>query len=173
MSKIRPYIIAIDPGTSQSGVCIVHSWDYKPLHFVKIDNYRVMDWIDDKIKDLGIFYEDETIAVIERMENHGAFVNSDVFITCEWIGIFKKTLWDRNVDVDHVLRSQEKKAILGKVSGTDTEIRHALADRFAYGVPNCGKGTKSEQGFFYGFGNDIWQAYAVAVTYLDTKGYAE
>jgi hypothetical protein len=33
----------------------------------------------------------------------------------------------------------------------DANITQALIDRFAPGVPNRGKGTKAEPGWFYGF----------------------
>ena len=43
----------------------------------------------------------------------------------------------------------------------DGNVRQALIDRF--GVV----GTKKDPGWFYGFHADIWQAYAVGVTYMD------
>ena len=49
----------------------------------------------------------------------------------------------------------------------DKDIRQALVDRFAPNTPNGGKGSKDDQGWFYGFRADIWSAYAVAITYYD------
>ena len=50
-------------------------------------------------------------------------------------------------------------------------MKQALIDRFAPGVPNGGKGIVNKKvkqpGWFYGFKGDIWQAYAVGVTYYD------
>ena len=43
----------------------------------------------------------------------------------------------------------------------DSNIRQALMDRFGE------VGTKKNQGYFYGFKADIWQAFAVCVTYHD------
>ena len=62
---------------------------------------------------------------------------------------------------------QEKLAICHSPRANDATIRQALIDRFAPGTPNKGKGTKKEPGWFYGFRADIWQAYAVGVTWAD------
>ena len=49
----------------------------------------------------------------------------------------------------------------------DKRIKDALVSRFAKGVQNMGKGTKKNPGWFYGFKKDLWQAYAVGITYYD------
>jgi hypothetical protein len=43
----------------------------------------------------------------------------------------------------------------------DSNIRQALIDRFGE------VGIKKNPGWFYGFKKDIWQAYAVGITYHD------
>jgi hypothetical protein len=45
----------------------------------------------------------------------------------------------------------------------DGNIRQALIDRFGP------VGTKKNPGWFYGFSGDVWQAYAVGVTYADMQ----
>ena len=47
--------------------------------------------------------------------------------------------------------------LCGQTKAKDTNVRQALIDRF--GVV----GTKKNQGWFYGFKADIWQAYALGV----------
>ncbi|KHD34403.1 hypothetical protein NL50_17105, partial [Clostridium acetobutylicum] len=66
-----------------------------------------------------------------------------------------------------IYRKDEKMNLCHSMKANDSTITQALCDRFAYGVRNHGKGTKKEPGWFYGFKKDIWQAYAVGVTYFD------
>ena len=64
-------------------------------------------------------------------------------------------------------RIQVKQHICHDSRAKDSNIIQALVDRFAYGERNRGKGTKKEPGFFYGFKADVWQAFALAVTWYD------
>lgn len=72
-----------------------------------------------------------------------------------------------NDSLKFIYRKDEKMNLCGSMKAKDSNIVQALIDRFAPNTPNKGKGTKKEPGWFYGFKKDIWQAYAVAVTYYD------
>ena len=70
-----------------------------------------------------------------------------------------------------IYRREVKINLCESLKANDSNIIQALIDRFAPNTSNKGKGTKKNQGWFYGFSKDIWQSYAVAVTYLDNKKY--
>jgi len=78
--------------------------------------------------------------------------------------------WDVDFPVCLITRAKVKGRLLGRPSGgssVDSQIITYLADRFAPDTHNCGKGTKDDPGFFYGFKGDIWQAYALGIAYID------
>ena len=101
--------------------------------------------------------------------SYGMAVGQSVFETCVWIGRFIQELEDNyyNDSLKFIYRKDEKMNLCGSMKAKDSNIVQALIDRFAPNTPNKGKGTKKEPGWFYGFKKDIWQAYAVAVTYYD------
>lgn len=153
-------IFAIDPGNVYSGWCVLNIATYEPLAFGKDDNAAVLRAMD-------AWSEQTDIVVIERLQNFGMSVGRTVLETCEWVGRFTQAAETAGLPVDYVYRTEEKVNICHSSRANDTTIRQALADRFAYGTPNNGKGTKNAPGWFYGFRADIWQAYAVGVTFLD------
>lgn len=165
---MREYILAIDPGTTESGVCLVRSADYRPIWCAKLENHLIPGTITRDFPDIkGSSIE----VVIERMQGNSFTVGSDVFLTCEWIGRFD--VWMRQITgavTRYVYRRDEYKALCANLyTHNDKGVRNALVDRFAYGVTNYGKGTKAAPGWFYGFSADAWSAYAIAVTYLDSQ----
>ena len=105
-----------------------------------------------------------TRVVIEQVRSYGMPVGATVFDTVFWSGRFCQA-WPN--EFHQMPRLKVKQHICHDSRAKDSNIIQALVDRFAYGVRNKGKGTKPEPGFFYGFKKDIWQAFALAVTWHD------
>ena len=150
-------VLAIDPGNRQSAWCMIDGETLKPLSFGKEENKVVLDAVQ------HLSYDS---IVIERVASYGMAVGRDVFETCEWVGRFTQAA---RVPPDYVYRQEEKLHICGDSRAKDTNIRRALIDRFAQHDLKNGKGTKKNPDWFYGFSADVWQAYAVAVTYVETR----
>ena len=138
-------ILAIDPANEKSAYVVIDG-NLKPIKFGKIKNSELME----KIKKQD--FEGCKVVAIEMIASYGMAVGQTVFDTCVWIGRF--------IEV--------KMNLCNTMRANDSNIIQALVDRFAPNVRNKGKGIKSDKGFFYGFRADIWQSYAVGVTYHDT-----
>lgn len=150
-------VLAIDPGNRKSAWCMIDGETLRPLFFDKEENQVVLTAVQ------HLSYDS---IVIERVASYGMAVGRDVFETCEWVGRFTQAA---RVPPDYVYRQEEKLHICGDSRAKDTNIRRALIDRFAQHDMKNGKGTKKNPDWFYGFSADVWQAYAVAVTYVETS----
>lgn len=150
-------VLAIDPGNRKSAWCMIDGETLRPLFFDKEENQVVLTAVQ------HLSYDS---IVIERVASYGMAVGRDVFETCEWVGRFTQAA---RVPPDYVYRQEEKLHICGDSRAKDTNIRRALIDRFAKHDLKNGKGTKKNPDWFYGFSADVWQAYAVAVTYVETS----
>lgn len=152
-------IIAIDPGTTQSAFCIIESDDMRPKLFGKYSNPYVLAALN------GM--QTAQIAVIERLACYGMPVGREVLETCEWVGRFSEAACRAGKAVHYVYRQDEKMTLCHNARANDATIKRALIDRFAQHDLRSGKGTKAKPDWFYGFAADVWQAYAVGVTWLD------
>ena len=106
--------------------------------------------------------------------SYGMAVGQTVFDTCVWIGRFYE-LWSQWCDVHKMFRKEIKMNLCGQTRAKDSNIRQALVDRFSYErhAAKGGKGTKADPGWFYGFKSDVWQAYALGVTWIDINAIKE
>lgn len=149
--------LAIDPGNVESGIVI---WDGEKIHLrEKINNHDFREILIENYFDS---------AVIEMVASYGMAVGATVFETCVWTGRFMEQLKLYDIDTVHRMpRMDVKMHLCHQSRAKDSNITQALCDRFAYGKKNKGKGTKKEPGFFHGFHDDIWQAFALGVTYHD------
>lgn len=151
-------VLAIDPGNKESAYCFLDTETLEPGKFGKVKNEELLSIIH--------LYSYDCI-VIERVASYGMTVGRDVFETCEWVGRFTQAALP--LDADYVYRKEEKLHICGDSKAKDANIRRALIDRFAKHDLKNGKGTKSNPDWFYGFAADCWAAYAVGITYIETK----
>lgn len=145
-------ILSIDAGNVESAYCLIDKGTYKPIEFGKVSNEQVLS----KIVELK--YDN---LILEMIASYGMPVGASVFETCVWIGRFIQA---RNcADFDYIYRKEEKMNLCHSMKAKDSNIRQALIDRFGE------VGTKKNQGWFYGFKNDVWAAYAVGITWLDKQ----
>lgn len=162
-------IIAIDPGCTESGYVVVrHDGNEitQVLDKGKVENKEIYS-----VMNQYLAYD----LAIEMVACYGMPVGAEVFDTCVWIGQFLREANTRKLarKIKLIYRKEEKLNLCGTPAAKDANIVQALIDRYAYGQPNKGKGTKKQPGFFYGFAKDVWQAMAVAVTYFDLYGKNE
>lgn len=160
------WILAIDPGNEESAYVLLNP-DLMPVRFAKCANeIMYMHCIESMHQALD---EGAKIHIaIEMIASYGMPVGKEVFDTCVWIGRLIERF--RNYETTLIYRKEEKIVLCNSPRANDATIRQALIDRFAPGTPNKGKGSKKWPGWFYGFRADIWQAYAVGVTYYDLYG---
>lgn len=186
------YILGIDPSNKASAYCLVELPSLKPIEFGFMEADEMLNYIEQ----LPNTYIGVHLA-IEGMENLGMAVGKTVFDTCMLVGrllergylagrLNEETIEDLDENyfgewetvswtvggndyenIKLIYRKQEKMNLCGTMRSKDKDIRQALVERFAPNTPNGGKGSKADQGWFYGFRADIWSAYAVATTYHD------
>lgn len=157
------YILAIDPGNIESAYVLMDE-NLKPIDFEKIHNEHLRSRLNYLLKT----HYPKINVVIEMIASYGMPVGKEVFETCVWIGQFIETCRRCSCEAALIYRAEVKLNLCLNKRAKDSNVTQSLIDRFAYGVSNKGKGTKNNKGWFYGFKEDIWAAYAVGVTYADT-----
>lgn len=150
-------VVGIDPGSVQSAYVM---WDGKEILEKNIFSN------EDMLEMLLMGVEGQPPLVIEQVRSYGMPVGAEIFDTVFWSGRFFQA-WKGNAYQMPRLKVRQHVCHNGRAK--DSNIIQALIDRFAYGQRNRGKGTIKEPGFFYGFKADIWQAFALAVTFWDER----
>ena len=145
------FIVAVDPGPNESAYT---GWDGEKIRgFAKERNdFFLRPGFE------GAF-PSHAILVLEKVCCYGMPVGAEVFETVFFSGRLAQ-LWSSHI-VQRVPRKDVKLHLCGNARAKDSNIVQALKDRFG------DKGTKSNPGFFYGFSKDVWQSFALAVTYFD------
>ena len=147
-------LLAIDPGTTKSGVVI---FDGTNIFFrEKVSNEYLRELIL-----LGEIKYDR--ACIEGIACNGGAVGREVFETCYWIGRLIECIMSQNIIPKIMYRREVKNYLCPKIKSNDAVLRAAVIK--ILGEP----GTKKNPGPTYGVTGDVWQALALALTFFGTK----
>ncbi|MGE7139158.1 hypothetical protein ACQKIE_16145 [Luteibacter sp. NPDC031894] len=142
-------ILAIDPGTTESGVI---EFDAGRVHASYImPNEQVIQRIR--------WWTCPDLA-IEMVASYGMPVGAEVFDTVRWIGRFQQAFHLPD-QVRLIFRKDVKMHLCGSPRAKDGNIRQALIDKLGP------QGTKKNPGPTYGVKSHAWAALAVAVTALE------
>jgi hypothetical protein len=146
-------ILAVDPGTTESGYVVLSTGIQPVLASGVLPNSEMLElvragWIE------------ADLLAIEMIASYGMPVGREVFETCVWIGRFQQ-VWTRPDEVRFVYRKDVKMNLCGTPRAKDGNVRQALIDRL--GAP----GTKANPGPTYGVRSHAWPALGVAVTAHD------
>lgn len=152
-------ILAIDPGSLESGWCLYDARAGVPEAWAKTDNLRLRLDLAEMVADL---------LVVEQVESYGMPVGVEVFETVWWSGVFverwRSTRW--HSAFRRIPRRACKLHLCGDSRAKDANIRQAIIDR--YGGKEKAVGRKKSPGPLYGLTGDCWQALAVAITAAET-----
>ena len=146
-------VLAIDPGTTQSGYA--HMEDGRVIDSGILDNDELLSYLQGSDADASL--------AIEMIASYGMAVGKEVFETCVWIGRFMQMWQTSNKPATLIYRRDVKLHLCGSVRAKDANIRQALIDKLGP------QGTKKEPGPTYGVKSHAWAALAVAVTFAETK----
>ena len=147
-------ILALDPGTTQTGWCIVGP-DLRVIKHGISNNHYVLNMLAD--------VEADKLAT-EMIASYGMPVGKEVFETCIWIGRFMQA-WRAPDSTIIVYRKVVKMHLCGTTRAKDTNVRQAIIDLYepSGGGATPQIGTKARPGPLYGVSTHIWPAIGVAI----------
>lgn len=159
-------LLAIDPGNVQSAFVL-----YNPSTKIVIEHGLVpnadMLKVLQRIQATGGAWRMAT----EMVACYGMAVGATIFDTCVWIGRFVQKWTDAEFTHKYrfVYRKDEKIHLCGSMKAKDGNVRQSIMDRYG-STRQIAIGTKKTPGPLFGMHDDIWAAFAVAITAAETSG---
>lgn len=151
-------ILAIDPGTNESGFCFYNAG--KVLASGVSTNEEILELI----MEFGPNANAKPRLAVEMVASYGMAVGKETFRTVWWSGRFAQLWlieWKPETFLE-VYRAEVKTEICKSQKANDSNIRQAIIDR--YGGKDAAIGKKATPGPLYGVKSHAWAALAVAIT---------
>ena len=154
-------ILAIDPGTEQSGWCFLGA-DRRVKDSGVLPNADVLRLVWNGVHEIGALRCAADTLAIEMVASYGMPVGREVFETVRWIGRFQQA-WRDPEAVRLIYRRDVKLHLCGSMRAKDPHVWQALIDKLGP------IGTKACPGPLYGVKSHARSALAVAVTAAEAK----
>ena len=142
--------MSIDPGLTKSGY--VYSFNLSPMHCGILENNELISLLVNTSPNIEKL-------IIERPVCH-KWSGASLSDTAIWTGRFIQASGAPFVLIN---RQKVRMSLVGK-KASDAKIRNYLIENF---YPEY---TRKNPGIFEGFKEDIWQAYALLITYNKMTG---
>ena len=157
-------ILGIDPGNVQSAYVLYNPATRTITEYGLVPNSDMLKVLHNVQVTGGSWH-----MAIEMIASYGMSVGASVFETCVWIGRFIQQWTDAEFThkYRYVYRKDEKIHLCGSMKAKDGNIRQAIMDRYG-STRQLAIGTKKTPGPLYGMHDDIWAAFAVAITAAET-----
>lgn len=147
-------ILAIDPGTEQSGWCLYETKTHRVDDSGVLPNIHVLEACS--ISKIDYCKQMKYLA-IEMVASYGMPVGKEVFETVRWIGRFQQA-WRAPEEVMLIYRRDVKLYLCNNMRAKDPHVWQALIDKLGP------VGKKALPGPLYGVKSHARSAVAVAVT---------
>lgn len=148
-------LIAIDPGTTKSGVCVFDGQKVADAYVASNET------IVRQLNVVNRCNKEKPTVVIEMIASYGMAVGRETFETCVWIGRFMQVC----DDVHRMFRKEVKIHMCGTTKAKDTNIWQAILDR--YGGKESAVGRKKTPGPLYGVTSHSRAALALGLCWID------
>ena len=155
-------ILAIDPGTTESGWVLYDRNAERPLvgfawepNAVLLKRIIIGDW--------PVPITTPTVA-IEHFVSRGNRLGEDSLETVRWATRFEMAAWFTTGQVPHLVTRRTVQMWICESLADDAGIRRAITDRFGP-ERKVAFGSKKNPGPLFGLPKDCVQALAVAITY--------
>ncbi len=146
----RKNILAIDPGTTHSGVV-----EWNPI----TNTYALIapHWPNNDLLDCLRRTPGKIRVVCEWIQAMGMPVGQEVFLTCRLVGRIEEICASKGRTVEYITRPTVKARLCGSARAKDQNVRQALIDRVGP------VGTKKSPGPLFGVSSHSWSALACAI----------
>jgi len=155
-------IVAIDPGTTESGYV---AWDAiiaELIEFDKIDNQYLLEVID-RLNGM----HKNLIYAIEEFKSFGMPMGQTTINSILWSGRFYERIKNNHSgDIYMVPRKTYVTELCSVARAKDGNVSRRLKNLFGE------KGTKKNPGKLYGMKSDCWRALGMAVYVATLNGYS-